>query len=122
MRHRSREPRYPLRFAQNSRRYQSEDPLRRDPDHHGRQRLGHTPTQGSIKLLGKDITRVSSEEMHELRTNMGVSFQGGALLSSMTVGENVQLPLREHTKLDDSTMGIMARMKLEVVNLGGSRT
>ena len=37
----------------------------------------------------------------------------------MTVGENVQLPLREHTKLDDSTMGIMARMKLEVVNLGG---
>jgi phospholipid/cholesterol/gamma-HCH transport system ATP-binding protein len=50
---------------------------------------------------------------------MGVSFQGGALISSMTVGENVQLPLREHTKLDDSTMGIMARMKLEVVNLGG---
>lgn len=79
----------------------------------------HTPTQGSIKLLGKDITKVSAEEMYELRTNMGVSFQGGALLSSMTVGENVQLPLREHTKLDDSTMGIMARMKLEVVNLGG---
>ncbi len=79
----------------------------------------HTPTQGSIKLLGKDITKVSAEEMHELRTNMGVSFQGGALLSSMTVGENVELPLREHTKLDDSTMGIMARMKLEVVNLGG---
>lgn len=79
----------------------------------------HTPTQGSIRLLGKDITRVSPREMHELRTNMGVSFQGGALLSSMTVGENVQLPLREHTKLDDSTMGIMARMKLEVVNLGG---
>lgn len=79
----------------------------------------HTPTAGSIKLLGKDITRVSAVEMHELRTNMGVSFQGGALLSSMTVGENVQLPLREHTKLDESTMGIMARMKLEVVNLGG---
>ncbi|MGR9089482.1 MAG: ABC transporter ATP-binding protein [Gammaproteobacteria bacterium] len=79
----------------------------------------HTPTQGSIKLLGKDITKVSAEQMYELRTNMGVSFQGGALLSSMTVGENVQLPLREHTKLDDSTMGIMARMKLEVVNLGG---
>jgi phospholipid/cholesterol/gamma-HCH transport system ATP-binding protein len=79
----------------------------------------HMPTSGSIKLLGKDITRVSADEMHDLRTNMGVSFQGGALLSSMTVGENVQLPLREHTKLDDSTMGIMARMKLEVVNLGG---
>lgn len=79
----------------------------------------HTPTSGSIRLLGNDITKVSAQEMHALRTNMGVSFQGGALLSSMTVGENVQLPLREHTKLDDSTMGIMARMKLEVVNLGG---
>jgi phospholipid/cholesterol/gamma-HCH transport system ATP-binding protein len=79
----------------------------------------HTPTSGSIKLLGKDITKVSASEMHDLRTNMGVSFQGGALISSMTVGENIQLPLREHTKLDESTMGIMSRMKLEVVNLGG---
>lgn len=50
---------------------------------------------------------------------MGVAFQGGALLSSMTVAENVQLPLREHTRLDEKTMQIMARMKLEVVNLGG---
>lgn len=79
----------------------------------------HTPTSGSVKLLGKDITMATASEMHDLRTNMGVSFQSGALLSSMTVGENVQLPLREHTNLDDSTMGIMARMKLEVVSLGG---
>lgn len=77
------------------------------------------PTSGNVKLLGKDITRVSAKEMHELRQNMGVAFQGGALLSSMTVGENVQLPLREHTQLDEKTMKIMARMKLEVVNLGG---
>jgi phospholipid/cholesterol/gamma-HCH transport system ATP-binding protein len=77
------------------------------------------PTSGSIRLLGKDITRLSTLEMHELRKNMGVAFQGGALLSSMTVGENVQLPLVEHTKLDRKTMQIMARMKLEVVNLGG---
>ena len=79
----------------------------------------HTATSGCIKLLGQDIDKISPSELHDLRTNMGVSFQGGALISSMTVGENVQLPLREHTKLDDSTMGIMARMKLEVVNLGG---
>ena len=77
------------------------------------------PTCGSIKLLGKDITTLSALEMHELRKNMGVAFQGGALLSSMTVGENVQLPLVEHTRLDRKTMQIMARMKLEVVNLGG---
>lgn len=77
------------------------------------------PTSGSIHLLGKDITKLTFMEMHELRQNMGVAFQGGALLSSMTVGENVQLPLVEHTKLDSKTMQIMARMKLEVVNLGG---
>ena len=77
------------------------------------------PTRGSIKLLGKDITQVSALEMHELRKNMGVAFQGGALLSSLTVGENVQLPLMEHTRLDKKTMQIMSRMKLEVVNLGG---
>lgn len=57
--------------------------------------------------------------MHELRKEMGVAFQGGALFSSMTVGENVQLPLCEHTKLDVHTMRIMTRMKLEVVNLSG---
>ncbi|MEM7465744.1 MAG: ATP-binding cassette domain-containing protein [Pseudomonadota bacterium] len=79
----------------------------------------HTPTSGSISLLGVDITTASSSQLHELRRNMGVSFQGGALLSSMTVGENVQLPLREHTDLDDATMGIMSRLKLELVNLGG---
>lgn len=77
------------------------------------------PTSGSIKLLGKEITEISALEMHELRQNMGVAFQGGALLSSMTIGENVQLPLREHTQLDEKTMQIMARMKLEVVNLSG---
>lgn len=77
------------------------------------------PSSGNIKLLGKDITKISVQEMQVLRQNMGVAFQGGALLSSMTIGENVQLPLREHTRLDEKTMQIMARMKLEVVNLGG---
>jgi phospholipid/cholesterol/gamma-HCH transport system ATP-binding protein len=58
-------------------------------------------------------------ELYELRKKMGVAFQGGALFSSMTVGENVTLPLREHTRLDARTMEIMARIKLEQVNLGG---
>lgn len=77
------------------------------------------PTSGSIRLIGKDITRIDSQQMYELRRDMGVAFQGGALFGSMTVGENVQLPLREHTHLDDKTMQIMSRMKLEVVNLAG---
>jgi len=77
------------------------------------------PTEGSIKLLGKDITRISATEMRDLRKHTGVSFQGGALFTSLSVGENVALPLREHTDLDENTIRIMSRLKLEVVNLGG---
>ncbi len=77
------------------------------------------PSSGRIKLLGKDITLMSPRELHDMRRNMGVAFQGGALFGSMTVGENIRLPLREHTRLDENTMRIMSRMKLEVVNLAG---
>ena len=69
-------------------------------------------TSGSIKLLGKDIDKLSQQEMFELRKKVGVAFQGGALFSSMTVGENIMLPLYEHAELDMLTMEIMARMKL----------
>lgn len=77
------------------------------------------PTAGVIRLLGKDITKLRSQELHKLRRDMGVAFQGGALFGSMTVGENVELPLREHTKLDEKTIRIMSRMKLELVSLAG---
>jgi phospholipid/cholesterol/gamma-HCH transport system ATP-binding protein len=77
------------------------------------------PTSGHIRLLGVDITRAPANTVHDLRKSMGVAFQGGALFSSMTVGENIKLPLREHAKLDESTMNIMTRLKLEVVNLAG---
>jgi phospholipid/cholesterol/gamma-HCH transport system ATP-binding protein len=50
---------------------------------------------------------------------MGMSFQGGALFGSMTVGDNVALPLREHTKLEESTIEIILRLKLEQVGLAG---
>lgn len=77
------------------------------------------PTSGSVRLLGKDITHLSGSELYQLRRDIGVAFQGGALFGSMTVGENIRLPLREHAKLDENTMQIMTRMKLEVVNLLG---
>ncbi|HER26422.1 MAG TPA: ABC transporter ATP-binding protein [Rhodospirillales bacterium] len=76
-------------------------------------------TSGSIKLLGQDIDGLSQKEMFDLRKKIGVAFQGGALFSSMTVGENIMLPLYEHAQLDMMTMEIMARMKLEVVDLAG---
>lgn len=77
------------------------------------------PTSGTIRLLGQDTSRLDADGRIALQKNIGVSFQGGALLSSMTIGENVALPLREHTKLADETIAVMARVKLEVVNLGG---
>jgi phospholipid/cholesterol/gamma-HCH transport system ATP-binding protein len=78
-----------------------------------------TPVAGEVRLLGDDITKMRWGRMLELRRKMGVAFQSGALLGSLTVGENIMLPLREHTRLDESTMRIMMRLKLDVVNLPG---
>jgi len=78
-----------------------------------------TATSGGMRILGQDISTLGMREMLALRRKFGVAFQGGALFSSMTVGENIMLPLREHTDLDLQTMQIMARLKLEVVDLAG---
>jgi phospholipid/cholesterol/gamma-HCH transport system ATP-binding protein len=77
------------------------------------------PSSGQIWLKGKNIAAISSDEMDEIRKKIGMSFQGGALFGSMTVGENVALPLREHTKLEDSTIEIILRLKLDQVGLSG---
>lgn len=77
------------------------------------------PRSGSIRVLGRDVVNSGRAEMYEVRKKSGVAFQSGALFSSMSVGENIMLPLREHTDLDDSTIQIMARLKLEVVELAG---
>lgn len=77
------------------------------------------PASGSVRLFGIDLGKASARELLDVRKRIGVSFQGGALLTSMTVGDNVALPLRELTTLDESTIRIMSRIKLEVVNLGG---
>jgi len=76
-------------------------------------------TSGSIRVLGREIADMTEMEATEFSRKIGVAFQGGALFSSMSVGDNVMLPLREHTKLDHMTMEIMMRMKLEVVSLTG---
>jgi len=77
------------------------------------------PTQGNIVINGKDIAVVDEAELDEMRKKMGVLFQGAALLNSMTLADNVALPMREHTKLEESTIQIMVRMKLELVGLSG---
>jgi len=77
------------------------------------------PSSGQIWINGKNIAAISRTEMDEIRKKMGMSFQGGALFGSMTVGDNVALPLREHTKLEESTIEIILRLKLEQVGLAG---
>jgi phospholipid/cholesterol/gamma-HCH transport system ATP-binding protein len=77
------------------------------------------PAVGCIRLFGQDIARLRGRALLDMRKRTGVAFQSGALLSSLTVGENVMLPLREHTRLDENTMRIMMRLKLDIVNLAG---
>jgi phospholipid/cholesterol/gamma-HCH transport system ATP-binding protein len=77
------------------------------------------PSSGHVLIKGKDVAAIGEADLDEVRKKIGMSFQGGALFGSMTVGENVGLPLREHTKLEDSTIEIMVRLKLEQVGLEG---
>jgi phospholipid/cholesterol/gamma-HCH transport system ATP-binding protein len=77
------------------------------------------PTSGEIIVRGKNLQKLSAEEWRELRQHIGISFQSGALFGSMTVGENVALPLHEHTQLDPATIEIMVRLKLNEVGLSG---
>ena len=60
------------------------------------------PDEGSIKLLGSEITTMRDKKLNQLRKQFGILFQSGALFNSLTVGENVALILREHTDLDEA--------------------
>jgi phospholipid/cholesterol/gamma-HCH transport system ATP-binding protein len=75
------------------------------------------PDEGHVELLGRNLSELDEEELDALRKRFGILFQSGALFNSMTVGENVALPLVEHTNLDADTIDIMVRIKLEQVRL-----
>jgi phospholipid/cholesterol/gamma-HCH transport system ATP-binding protein len=77
------------------------------------------PTSGVVRILGEELHQITELERTMLRRKMGVAFQGGALFGSLSVLENIMLPLREHTRLDLNTMRIMARLKMQVVNMSG---
>jgi phospholipid/cholesterol/gamma-HCH transport system ATP-binding protein len=77
------------------------------------------PTSGEIWIRGRNFAALSGDDRDDLLKKMGMSFQGGALFGSMSVGENVSLPLREHTELDEVTIGIIVRLKLDQVGLSG---
>ncbi|RMF92575.1 MAG: ABC transporter ATP-binding protein [Nitrospinota bacterium] len=77
------------------------------------------PDRGQIFLRGVDITPLSEEELLPFRQRMGVVFQGGALFDSMTVGENVAYPLREHLQLSEKEIRERVAEKLSLVGLPG---
>jgi phospholipid/cholesterol/gamma-HCH transport system ATP-binding protein len=75
------------------------------------------PTSGAVWVQGTNLAEASGSELDDVRKKIGLSFQGGALIGSMSVGENVALPLREHTNLEPSTIEVMVRIKLQQVGL-----
>jgi phospholipid/cholesterol/gamma-HCH transport system ATP-binding protein len=77
------------------------------------------PTKGKILINEKDITTMNEDELNDFRKKIGIAFQGAALLNSITIADNVALPIQEHTHLEESTIQIMVRMKLDLVGLSG---
>src|ERR1700726_921714 len=75
------------------------------------------PQSGEVLVNGLDLAKSGAADLKRLRRSIGVAFQGGALFNSMSVEDNVALPLREHTQLAESTISLMTWMKLAVVGL-----
>jgi phospholipid/cholesterol/gamma-HCH transport system ATP-binding protein len=77
------------------------------------------PHSGQVLYQGTDITRAEEKELNQYRQNIGVLFQSSALFGSMTIKENIELPLQEYTDLDPATINNIIKMKLGMVNLAG---
>ncbi len=78
------------------------------------------PDGGQVWVAGQDITRLSERQLFGMRDRIGMLFQEGALLDSMTVFENVALPLREHTKLSEHDIAAEVSRRLDAVGLPGT--
>ncbi|MEJ2115375.1 MAG: ABC transporter ATP-binding protein [Gammaproteobacteria bacterium] len=79
------------------------------------------PQQGSVRVFGENIHNVDQNTLYEVRKQMGMLFQSGALLTDLNVFENVAFPLREHTKLPEQIIRDLVLLKLEAVGLRGAR-
>lgn len=79
------------------------------------------PSQGTVHFDGKDIHKLSHKQLFEERKRMGMLFQSGALLTDLTVFDNVAYPLREHTKLPERLIRHLVLTRLHAVGLRGAR-
>jgi phospholipid/cholesterol/gamma-HCH transport system ATP-binding protein len=77
------------------------------------------PSAGSVKIFGEEITTMNDRQIEEVRRRFGMLFQSGALLASLTVGENVALPLLQHTDLTIDEVEATVTRKLQMVGLNG---
>jgi len=77
------------------------------------------PPSGQVLIEGEDITTCDEVEFQKVLRKIGVLYQGSALLSSMTLSENVALPIQKYTDLPHDSIDTMVKMKLTLVNLGG---
>lgn len=75
------------------------------------------PQQGSVEILGMRIQDLDEQELIQLRRKMGVLFQNGALLNSISIAENIAIPLEQHTDLDPDLIKYMVKLKLQLVGL-----
>jgi phospholipid/cholesterol/gamma-HCH transport system ATP-binding protein len=77
------------------------------------------PTAGTVLVDGDDISRADEDQLRRIQQKIGVLFQAGALFASLTLGENVALPIEEYTTLPPATIELLVRIKLNMVKLGG---
>ncbi len=79
------------------------------------------PSEGEINFRGKNIPKLSTKDLYDVRKHMGMLFQSGALLTDMSVFDNVAFPLREHTDLAESMIYALVLLKLQTVGLRGAK-
>jgi phospholipid/cholesterol/gamma-HCH transport system ATP-binding protein len=79
-----------------------------------------TPTSGQVLHEGADITAMDEDQLAEVQHRLGIAFQSGALFNSMTVGDNVALPLREYGQVDEALLPSLVRLKLSLVGLAAA--
>ncbi len=78
----------------------------------------YQPYSGSISIFGKEVTQMDEVEFDSILSRIGMLFQNGALLNSISVAENVSIPLEQHTDLPRNIIDKIIRVKLDLVNLG----
>jgi phospholipid/cholesterol/gamma-HCH transport system ATP-binding protein len=77
----------------------------------------HRPQGGTVRLYGRDITKLTENELRDVKSRYGVTFQAGALFTSLTVLQNVQLPMLEHLEMSPRALDELAMLKVRMVGL-----